>query len=52
MLYYIIMKKRISYPRTTVSQRKRLFQVWEATGNLKEALREARMSKRTLVLQG
>jgi len=47
MLYYIIMKQRISYPRTTVSQRKRLFQVWEETGNLKEALREARVSERT-----
>ena len=47
MLYYIIMKKRISYPRTTVSQRKRLFQIWEATGNLEEALRKTRVSKRT-----
>lgn len=41
------MKKRISYPRTTASQRQRLFQIWEQTSDLKEALRETRVSKRT-----
>ena len=41
------MKKRLSYPRTTVSQRKHLFQVWEETGDLQRALSESRVSERT-----
>ena len=47
MLYSIIMKKRISYPRTTLSQRKLLFEIWEETGDLKRALSESRVSQRT-----
>ena len=47
MLYYIIMKQRISYPRTTPSQRKLLFQLWQETGDLQRALRESRVSERT-----
>ena len=47
MLYSMIMKKRLSYPRTTASQRKHLFQVWEETGDLERALSESRVSKRT-----
>ena len=47
MLYYITMKKRTSYPRTTASQRKHLFQVWEETGDLQRALSESRVSERT-----
>ena len=47
MLYSIIMTKRISYPRTTPSQRKHLFQVWEETGDLQRALSESRVSERT-----
>jgi len=42
-----MMKKRLSYPRTTPSQRKHLFQVWEQTGDIKRALSESRVSKRT-----
>ena len=42
-----MMKKRISYPRTTVSQRKHLFQVWEETGDVQCALSESRVSERT-----
>jgi len=41
------MKKRISYPRTTPSQRKHLFQVWEETGDLQRALSESRVSERS-----
>lgn len=41
------MHKRIYYPRTTPSQRKRLFQIWEETGNLEQALKEARVSEGT-----
>lgn len=41
------MKKRISYPRTTVSQRKRLFEIWSETGDLQRALSESRISQRT-----
>lgn len=40
-------KKRIYYPRTTASQRKRLFEVWEETGDVKVACEEARVSERT-----
>jgi len=38
------MEKRLSYPRTTPSQRQRLFKVWQETGDLQQALREARLS--------
>jgi transposase len=37
------MSDKLSYPRTTASQRKRLFEVWEATGDLPHALKEARV---------
>lgn len=40
-------KGRISYPRTTASQRRRLFEVWQATGDVAEACRQARVSERT-----
>jgi len=42
-----MMKKRLSYPRTTVSQRIHLFQVWQETGDLQRALSESRVSERT-----
>lgn len=35
------------YPRTTPSQRQRLFQIWEETGNLQAALKQARVSEGT-----
>jgi len=41
------MKRRICYPRTTPSQRQRLFQIWEETGDLQGALKEARVSEGT-----
>jgi len=41
------MKKRLSYPRTTASQRQHLFQVWQETGDKKRALSESRVSERT-----
>ncbi len=44
MLSFNIMSEKLSYPRTTASQRKRLFEVWEATGDLPQALKEARVS--------
>lgn len=40
-------KKRIAYPRTTASQRKELFEVWEESQNVERACREARVSERT-----
>jgi transposase len=40
-------KKRIYYPRTTVSQRKKLFEVWEESQDVGAACREARVSERT-----
>ncbi len=40
-------KKRIAYPRTTASQRKKLFEVWEENENVERACREARVSERT-----
>ena len=40
-------KKRIYYPPTTSSQRKKLFEVWEETGDVEEACRKARVSKST-----
>ncbi len=39
-------KKRTYYPRTTASQRKRLFEEWEATKNVKQACRVSRVSER------
>jgi transposase len=39
--------KRIHYPRTTVSQRKLLFETWEATKDVAKACRQARVSERT-----
>jgi len=40
-------KQRIYYPRTTDSQRKLLFEVWEETGNVVEACRQAHVSQGT-----
>ena len=40
-------KKRIAYPRTIASQRKKLFEVWEETRDVGTACREARVSERT-----
>jgi len=40
-------KQRIYYPRTTYSQRKLLFQVWEETQDVAEACRQARASEST-----
>ena len=40
-------KKRIAYPRTTASQRKKLFEVWEETRDVGTACREAKVSERT-----
>jgi len=38
---------RIYYPRTTVSQRKLLFEIWEATKDVAKACSAARVSERT-----
>jgi transposase len=40
-------KKRIHFPRTTAQQRRLLFQVWEETGDVREACRRAHVSERT-----
>lgn len=40
-------EKRIYYPRTTASQRKKLFEVWEQTQDVGAACQEARVSERT-----
>ena len=40
-------EKRIAYPRTTASQRKKLFEMWEETQDVGTARREARVSERT-----
>lgn len=40
-------KKRIHFPRTTAQQRRLLFEVWEATGDIREACRQAHVSERT-----
>ena len=40
-------KQRIYYPRTTYSQRKLLFQVWQETQDVAEACRQARTSEST-----
>jgi transposase len=39
--------KRIYYPRTTVSQRTLLFQIWEETQDMIKACSKARVSERT-----
>ena len=39
--------KGISYPRTTVAQRKKLFEVWAETKDVGKACRQARVSERT-----
>lgn len=39
--------KRIYYPRTTVSQRTLLFQIWEETQDMVKACGKARVSERT-----
>ncbi len=39
--------KRIHYPRTTAQQRKRLFELWEETGNISEACRKAHVGRGT-----
>jgi transposase len=39
--------KRLHYPRTTASQRRKLFEVWEATKDVKQACHVARMSERS-----
>ena len=39
--------KRIHYPRTTRQQRKRLFELWEETGNISEACRKAHVGRGT-----
>jgi transposase len=40
-------KKRTYFPRTTAQQRRLLFEVWEATGSVAEACRQARVCERT-----
>jgi transposase len=40
-------KRRIYYPRTTASQRQRLFEVWQETGDVAQACDQARVSERT-----
>jgi transposase len=39
--------ERIHYPRTTASQRRKLFEVWEATQDVKQACQAAHVSERT-----
>lgn len=40
-------EKRTYFPRTTVQQRRLLFEVWEETGDRKEACRRAHVSQST-----
>gem|GEM_PF-788266 len=40
-------KGRIYYPRTTASQRKRLFEIWQETGDVAQACQQVRVSERT-----
>ena len=40
-------RKRIHYPRTTAQQRKRLFELWEESGNISEACRKAHVGRGT-----
>lgn len=44
------MAQRIYYPITTFQQRRRLFELWQATGNVAEACRQARVSRSTFYL--
>ena len=41
-------KQRIHYPRTTPSQRKLLFEIWEETGDVAQACTQARVSEGSL----
>ena len=41
------MPKRTYFPRTTAQQRRLLFEVWEATGSVAEACRQAHVCERT-----
>lgn len=40
-------KKRIHFPFTTAQQRKLLFEIWEETGNVTQACREAHVGRGT-----
>lgn len=40
-------KKRIHFPFTTAQQRKLLFEIWEKTGNVTQACREAHVGRGT-----
>jgi len=40
-------KQHILYPKTTYSQRKLLFEIWEETGDVTEACRQARVCQGT-----
>ena len=40
-------KQRTYFPRTTAQQRRLLFEVWEATGSVAAACRQARVCERT-----
>lgn len=40
-------KQRIYYPRTSYSQRKRLFEIWEEMGNVSQACQQAHVSRGT-----
>jgi transposase len=40
-------KKRTYFPRTTAQQRRLLFEVWEATGSIAEACRQAHVCEST-----
>jgi transposase len=40
-------KQHILYPKTTYSQRKLLFEIWEETGDVADACRRARVSQGT-----
>lgn len=40
-------KKRTYFPRTTAQQRRLLFEVWEATGSVDQACRQAHVSEGT-----
>ena len=42
-----IMNKRIYYPTTTFQQRRRLFEIWEETGDVTLACRKANVSRST-----
>ncbi|MCJ7558135.1 MAG: helix-turn-helix domain-containing protein [Gammaproteobacteria bacterium] len=42
-----MIKKRTYFPRTTAQQRRLLFEVWEATGDVAAACRQAHVCERT-----